>query len=350
MKYGLILSFALMVSIPLMAAERQRPSLTYQGRLKSLDGTSIALTQSVPILFALYTSETGGTPVWREMVTVTPGDQGNFAVTLFEGCGSKVDEASKTFAETLIEGRTQNQLWLGLTIGKESKAELRPRHAIGLVPKAHRARFAYQASGANFEVPENLTAEKAEVASVKTPVCILQSDGGQTMTGATVKTLQVTDAATVDAVMVDTTTEVLGTLRLETPPTASNDVVPIGAVILWYGAKDEIPDGWEIETALSGKFPRAMRDNYGVGYSSGSETAQLTIETMPSHSHGNITYNQPYGTGGYTHSDSDQSGGEKTWVSVSTTTITLAENSDTVGKAFNSMPPYKALYYIKRKK
>ncbi|MBQ9693269.1 MAG: hypothetical protein IJV69_00740 [Kiritimatiellae bacterium] len=337
-----ILSLITLLSLTtiLLAAEKQQPTITYQGRLQTTSGTSTLLNQTIPIRFALYTQAEGGTALWRETVAVTPTETGFFTATLFEGCGSKIDTTSKTFAEALIQGRDNNGLWLGLTIGEGSTKELIPRHAIGIVPQAHRARFTYRAPH-NFDVPNALTAAKLDATVIDTPTCNINTDNGS----FSVTELDIRDTLTAEALTADGTIDALDHLILRGTVT-SPDLVPMGAVILWYGNKDALPEGWEICGELSGRFPMGANDSYKVGTTGGSASVTLTLSQMPSHTH-TLHYTDPNSISGYTALATDVDWNEETWVGESTKTVTLEANSPS-GQAFNRLPPYKALYYIRR--
>ena len=72
-------------------------------------------------------------------------------------------------------------------------------------------------------------------------------------------------------------------------------MVPKGAIIIWSGAADRIPEGWALcdgtngTPDLRGKFVLGAvyetGNQYSVGQSSGEATHTLTVEEMPSHSH-----------------------------------------------------------------
>lgn len=36
------------------------------------------------------------------------------------------------------------------------------------------------------------------------------------------------------------------------------DAVPVGTIVFWLGAVNDIPTGWEVATELNGRFPRGM--------------------------------------------------------------------------------------------
>lgn len=324
----------------LLAAEQQQPTISYQGRLKNLTASSAALSQTIQIRFALYTQAEGGKAHWEEVVAVTPDSDGIFSTTLFEGCGVKTEASEKTFAETLVYGKEQNGLWLGLTIGEDSTKELKPRHAIGMVPCAHRARFTYRAQK-EFTVPETLTAQKLSASTITTQDCTIRATHGATE----LKHLRVSNALTAASLTAENKVENRGSLTLK-GDVESNDLAPIGSIILWYGSKDAVPEGWEIYEELSGRFPLGANDEYELNAQGGESTIKLTLSQLPAHTH-TLHYKQPSSTSGDTWLAKDVDWNEETWAGSNTATVTLNAQSPN-NQAFTRMPPYKALYYIQR--
>lgn len=325
----------------LAAADVQKPAITYQGRLTSTDATS-SLSASILITFSLYTQATGGDAVWRETLSVTPDAEGYFSVTLFEGCGSKDETVHTPLDEALHRGRLANGLWLGLIVGKGSTVELSPRHAIGIVPKAHRARTALRAQE-DFHVPHTLTTKAVAADQLVSNFCTL--DASATPAGLQIGDLKATKLAITQKLSVENKAS-FKTLTFGTSPDAS-DTVPLGSIILWYGTEDAIPDGWERVETLAGRFPRGASDPRKTGDSGGKASLTLEAHQLPPHVH-TITYAQPYARTGKTVAANYVGGGEETWVDTTTQTITLKQNAAHKSKPMSVLPPYKALHYIKR--
>ncbi len=109
------------LTIAVFSISAQVPrTINYQGKLT--DDSGIAVTGPVSITFRIYSTETGGTPLWSEAhgsVTVT---NGLFDVILGEGTPMTID-----FDE---------QYWMELVVGGETLA---PREQLAAVPYAHRA-------------------------------------------------------------------------------------------------------------------------------------------------------------------------------------------------------------------
>lgn len=66
---------------------------------------------------------------------------------------------------------------------------------------------------------------------------------------------------------------------------------PIGAIMIWSGSEDTIPEGWSICNGQNGtvdlrdKFVLAAGENHAIGETGGSETVTLTTKNIPSHTH-----------------------------------------------------------------
>jgi hypothetical protein len=338
MKMLLLLNL-LLSSVLLLAAETQ-PTLTYQGRLKNLSTPTTALNHTLPIRFALYTQPQGGDPLWQEIVAVTPNSDGLFTTTLFEGCGVKLDPAGKTFAEALLQGQKSNALYLGLTIGEDSTQELSPRHAIGIVPRAHRARFSYRAQN-TFTIPKTLSAQSLSASTITTPTCTI----GTNNEDLTLQTLSVRNALSAQSLIAENAVKTNGALTLNGDVTSS-DLAPLGAIILWYGDKANLPQGWEVCQELSGRFPLGADATTTLNSQGGAKTLTLSLAQLPAHTH-TLHYTQPSSTSGSTWLVKDVDWNEETWAKTSSTPITLASPQPNT-QPFERMPPYKALYYIRR--
>ena len=117
---GLLAGVAAIVALSLSgsaAAAVPRP-LVQQGRL--FDAAGKPLSKTVDISFALYNTDSGGTPVWTEVHSVTT-DDGYFSVELG--------------TINAIEGKfTGEPLFLGITVGND--AEMAPRSSVQSVPYA----------------------------------------------------------------------------------------------------------------------------------------------------------------------------------------------------------------------
>lgn len=349
MKHLFLLLICGVLAGTLPAADVQRPAISYQGRLTSTDEAQ-ALNRTVLVTFSLYSQATGGTALWRETLSVTPDTEGRFSVTLFDNCGSKEEGISSSFDEALLRGRQANGLWLGLIVDRDRSAndaaaqvaELSPRHPVGIVPKAHRARTAYRAR-TNFRVPNTLSAGEVSAGKLSADTCTV--DASAAATGLQAGSLSTTTLTVTQKLNVEQSAS-FNTLTFLTAP-QSADIVPLGAIILWYGEAENIPDGWEEVESLIGRFPRGASETLEPGKSGGSETVTLEEANVPPHSH-TVYYAQPYGTSGYAYASSKAGESGDIWVKTKSDPVTLKPNPNHRADPVSIQPPYKALRYIRR--
>lgn len=95
-------------------------TVSYQGHLADANGTPVNST--LPMIFRIYTTPTGGTPIWTEERSgsnAVPVTNGLFHVML----GSVEPLSTDIFAQ---------DLWLGISV--ESDSEMTPREKLGSVP------------------------------------------------------------------------------------------------------------------------------------------------------------------------------------------------------------------------
>lgn len=139
-----------------------------------------------------------------------------------------------------------------------------------------------------------------------------------------------------------------------------------GAIVMWSGALQDIPDGWALcdgqngTLDLRGKFIIGAGDLYAVNATGGSADAVLvshthtqTFDTVASHSH--TVESNPSSQGGsfFRARGTRGTGGslnyqDETLASGShshTVSVTSAGNSDGVGA---NLPPYYALAFIQQ--
>ncbi len=122
MRKAMVLTSALAIAASLATGQARAgvPNLlTQQGRVLTTSGTP--LTGSMTVLFAIYDTQNGTTPLWSESQNLT-FDDGYFSTEL----GSVT-----TFPATLWNG---SQRYLGVTIG--SDPEMAPREDVTSVPYA----------------------------------------------------------------------------------------------------------------------------------------------------------------------------------------------------------------------
>lgn len=126
-----------------------------------------------------------------------------------------------------------------------------------------------------------------------------------------------------------------------------NGGVPPGFIGMWSGAADAVPDGWHIcdgtegTPDLRGRFVLGVNESHELGETGGEEEVTLTVEQMPTHSHGIKTISGPSTIREMFVSlkDSSKNYGDSAFESGYMT------NSGK-NKPHNNLPPYYALCYI----
>lgn len=131
--------------------------------------------------------------------------------------------------------------------------------------------------------------------------------------------------------------------------TAGNGV-PKGGIIMWSGAINQIPDGWDLCDGTNGtpnlrdRFVVGAGSSYAVAATGGEATHILTVAEMPSHTHippagrGTDVINNPgnYPARGYTNND----------INYSAPANGVLTSSTGGNAAHNNLPPYYALAFI----
>lgn len=107
------------LAAPGVASAQVPTTMIHQGRL--LDRAGAGVTGSQSLVYRIYDSATGGTPIWTETLTVTL-DDGYFSTQL---------GATTPLTPAVFAGRTR---FLGVTVGTDP--EMTPREPIGSVPFA----------------------------------------------------------------------------------------------------------------------------------------------------------------------------------------------------------------------
>lgn len=143
-------------------------------------------------------------------------------------------------------------------------------------------------------------------------------------------------------------------------------MVPKGAIIMWSGALDSIPSGWQLCDGTNGTPDLRDRFIYGVssgedpGATGGSDFAQLSENNLPQHTHTGTTNSGGAHTHTYTRpvqrNDVDRGGGGSTWSIDEIETVTTSSigshthifttNSAGSGNPFDNRPAYYKLAFI----
>lgn len=125
----IILIVLLAIAVPTLAQQGPNgvnsisiSTIPYQGRLAAADGTPITAQQNME--FRLYSTPTGGTPLWEEYWT------GGNSVALSDGLFSVMLGSLNTNLTNIVQAN--NNLYLGVTVGTDG--EMSPRVQLGSVP------------------------------------------------------------------------------------------------------------------------------------------------------------------------------------------------------------------------
>jgi hypothetical protein len=110
-----------------MAAPTSTAGIPYQGRLADKSGAP--LTQTVNMIFRLYSVASGGSPLWEEQWT------GSNSVQVSDGLFNVMLGSVTPIPPSVITGNSN--LFLGITVGTDS--EMSPRVQLGSVPFATQA-------------------------------------------------------------------------------------------------------------------------------------------------------------------------------------------------------------------
>ncbi len=304
----------------------------YQGVLRGGSGELLA-AGSYNVGFNLYSVATGGSALWGRQYAVLLDSNGLFNVELDDGAGTELI-AHSTLPATISSSET---LFLGLTV--QGSTEIAPRQKLLAVPYAMRAGDVKAAAG-DFTVSGSLYVNGGAVVD-GTVQATSSLQVGKSSTG--IATLSIVNGA----MKVDTKFDGHGT-------------VPVGAILMWSGATNAIPDGWALCNGQNGtpnltdRFIIGAGNHYAVNTPGGSTNVTLTQAQLPSHQH---SYRDGYfaessitasmdgvdstGKNVTGCGDHDQDNNEIPYRNMTT-------SSSGSGNSFDILPPYFALCYIMR--
>ena len=146
--YGLVVSMLWMAIAAISARSQTSPTppnkMTYQGFLTDGAGNPIGSngSQAVNLIFKIYRTATGGTPVWAEQQMVTV-DGGNFSVQLGEGAAVPGITNAAGGLSYAFSGSALSDRYVGLTMvgfgSGGTDVEITPRVRLLSAPYAHLA-------------------------------------------------------------------------------------------------------------------------------------------------------------------------------------------------------------------
>ena len=301
----------------------------YQGALKNVSGAPMTGRQTVQ--FRLYDAATGGSPLWGRSQSVLLDTNGLFHAELSDDAGDEIEGVNAINLASILARNSSSTLYVGVTV-VGADGEIAPRQRVLSVPYAAFAADSGNALG-NFAVAGKLSSSRLAVS------------GQATIAGkATVKG----NAAVKGKLSVSG--KILGP-----GSRAAYGTAPVGAIVLWSGAANRIPDGWVLCNGSNGTPD--LRGKFVVGYhpgdsdynapgKTGGETRHtLSKDEMPEHNHsysfkgadlklGWDSDNYFYDASGH-YSDNNN---------------TKWTNNEGSGKSHENRPPYYTLCYIMRVK
>ena len=336
-------AFALSAMHAAFAAE----TLTVQGTIRSTKGEVLTGRQTVEC--RLYSQGDGGTALWGAAVATLLDANGVFTIELRDDAGSKLVDSR---LGDVLKSTEKGELWLGVAVN--GGGEMKPRQEIVSVPFAMVGLDA--SSAADFSVSGTARVDRVEVAdpghadgdfdAVSAGSVLFQRDfaveGGASVEGGVSVSGRLEASNGVEAGKVSASGGFFGA-----------GAVPVGAIMPWWGAKDELPEGWTICDGnngmpdLKGRFLYGCRlgDAGGVG---GQQSVKLNDDQVPSHSHTvdlHDSNTKSYGWG-WLDDDNDQ---EDFWQGKDVGGTSTSPNLGG-GKDHNNLPPYRMLYFIQRTK
>ena len=323
---------ALVAAFSVVATLQAAPAqFSYQGVLTDTNGRPVSGIKEVKV--RLYSLSSGGSALWGHKYSPQVDRNGLFNIEVSDNTGTVLVDTSRTLEDILAN---TDVIYIGIEVGGTS-GEITPRQKLLPVPFAAVASNVSRASG-NFSVSGALTAKDATFSRK-----------------LTASSLNVTGAASVGTVTSDVAT-VTGNLTVG-GTISGFGIAPIGSIIMWSGAKDNIPQGWVLcdgnnsTPDLRGKFILGAGGKYNPNDVGGSETVTLTLDQMPRHRH-EYKFKGADNTGGW---DSDNIFYDSTSHynddAHSNTKVTeyTGGNSNGDTEPHNNMPPYYALCFIMRK-
>jgi microcystin-dependent protein len=289
-------------------------SINYQGRLLDASGTNV-VNGNYEIAFRIWAAGNPTTPIWGRTLPVNIHD-GVFNVVLGDG-GNPIDGAQVTDIRQAFGDR---QRYLGITVTRDATGtavsdtrEIAPRQQFLSSP---------------FALMANDSASLGGVAA---------EDYARRGANDSLAARQVT------------VTNLTVTGQLQAATTVGGGWVPVGGIIMWSGAPDQIPAGWALCDGRNGT-PN-LQDRFVLGWGKrppgehlGAESVTLTTAQLPAHSHtlssGTVGYHASY--------NSSAEALRSPTASENHGNFDLATSSTGTGAAVPILPPYWVLAFIQR--
>lgn len=298
----------------------------YQGVLSDPVLGPLAGEQSVT--FRLFADASGGNTIWDAQKDVVCDANGLFHAWLSGDDG-------------LLDAFSDPQRLLEVQVDGHGDA-IAPRIAFTSVPQAILARYARQAP-LSFAVAGALSVGAGEGAETN---ALAVADALQFDTGASFGNLEVAG----DAEWKDSGTQVQVTGTIEAAGFEGDGIAPVGSIVMWMDANN-IPAGWVLcdgnnnTPDLRDRFPVGAGGdgNYQLLETGGADEVTLTLDQLPSHTHGYTTASDRtfHYRGAWHHSD---------WWQNSTGGACKNGTTDSAGggQPHENRPPYLAVCFIMR--
>lgn len=285
--------------------------------------------------FQLYDSEMDGNLLWEREATVLADGSGRFSVRLMDSLPVPnpdpwgpvaVTETNMSLADALKSG----PLWMGCTFAVQQEMIVPPRVPVAANPYAL---FADEAAGArgDFDVAGSLRVAGTTQAH----------------------DLDARDATSSGAVDVANRLHAAGNVSLagglKAGALSGIGAVPVGTIILWYGKAADVPTGWAVCNGengtpdMRGRFPVGAGNQYRPGDTGGAESVTLSVDELPSHSHGyelRDDNNRDLAHG------ADRNDG--VWHGDKTATSGSAGGDGGTTQPHENRPPFKTIHFIMR--
>jgi microcystin-dependent protein len=341
----LLISLVAMAALSLQADPTPPDKMTYQGYLVDANGHVLAenSTANYPAVFRIYDASQGGVLLWSEQQIITV-DKGNFSVVLGEGTQYQ-SEARNSLASVFNgTGASDRYMGISVTIGTTTK-EIMPRLRLLTSPYAFLAKSANSLVGADGS-PLVTTASGGT----------LNAGGNVNANGNVSATGNVVAGGSLSASGMNVTGTATATKFV------GFGIVPIGGIIMYYGATSDIPEGWalcngDVYDTTTGKRTPDLRDrfiigaghNYAQNITGGSTTKTLAAANLPGHTHS-------YADNGFTADNRNAATialNNTGWLGNPTSPVPTRNTDSGSGlnnTAFDIMPPYFALAFIMRTK
>jgi microcystin-dependent protein len=190
-------------------------------------------------------------------------------------------------------------------------------------------------------------------ADVAIQVDVLSANVSATCTGNAATATKLETARNINGVAFDGTKDITITAVADGGNTDTvggykpNDLMPLGAVIMWSGSIATIPSKWALCNGANGtpdlrnKFVLGAGSSYAAGAIGGEPSHTLTVAEMPAHFHYVMEYAGCIGVPGTTAFNNH----------IASATNDASSNGTSIvggSQAHNNMPPYYALAYIMR--